>query len=69
MTLSLISSETYINLIERKVDIAIRVGALTDSSLRARPLFTSYRKIVASPEYLKKYGIPQCVEELENHMK
>lgn len=68
MTLSLISSETYINLIERKVDIAIRVGALTDSSLRARPLFTSYRKIVASPEYLKKYGIPQCVEELENHI-
>ncbi|KMJ45671.1 DNA-binding transcriptional regulator YafC [Xenorhabdus khoisanae] len=68
MTLSLISSETYINLIERKVDIAIRVGTLTDSSLRARPLFTSYRKIVASPEYLKKYGIPQCVEELENHI-
>ena len=44
MTLSLISSETFINLIERKVDVAIRAGNLTDSSLRARPLFTSYRK-------------------------
>jgi DNA-binding transcriptional LysR family regulator len=43
MTLSLVSSETFINLIERKVDVAIRVGTLTDSSLRARPLFTSYR--------------------------
>ena len=51
MTLSLVSSETFINLIERKVDVAIRAGTLTDSSLRARPLFTSYRKIVASPQY------------------
>ena len=42
MTLSLVSSETFINLIERKVDVAIRAGTLTDSSLRARPLFTSY---------------------------
>lgn len=43
VTLSLVS-ETFINLIERKVDVAIRAGTLTDSSLRARPLFTSYRK-------------------------
>lgn len=41
MTLSLVSSETFINLIERKVDVAIRAGTLTDSSLRARPLFTT----------------------------
>lgn len=66
--LSLISSETYINLIDRKVDIAIRAGNLTDSSLRARPLFNSYRKIVASPEYLNKYGIPQNVDDLNNHI-
>lgn len=52
MTLSLVSSETFINLIERKVDVAIRAGTLTDSSLRARPLFTSYRKIIASPQYI-----------------
>ncbi|WP_428943979.1 DNA-binding transcriptional regulator YafC [Pantoea sp. FN060301] len=62
--LSLVSSETFINLIERKVDIAIRVGNLTDSSLRARPLFTSYRKIVASPSYLEQYGKPQRVDDL-----
>lgn len=68
MTLSLVSSETFINLIERKVDVAIRVGNLTDSSLRARPLFNSCRKIIASPEYLAARGTPQSAEDLISHI-
>ncbi|AIR69244.1 MULTISPECIES: DNA-binding transcriptional regulator YafC [Dickeya] len=68
VTLSLVSSETFINLIERKVDVAIRAGTLTDSSLRARPLFTSYRKIVASPDYVAKHGAPQHVDALAQHL-
>lgn len=68
MTLSLVSSETFINLIERKVDVAIRAGTLTDSSLRARPLFTSFRKLIASPDYLEQYGLPGCVEDLKDHI-
>ncbi|PXW55960.1 LysR family transcriptional regulator [Grimontella sp. AG753] len=67
ITLSLVSSETFINLIERKVDVAIRVGKLTDSSLRARPIFTSYRKLIASPDYLARYGVPETAEDLKNH--
>ncbi|MBG6016656.1 LysR family transcriptional regulator [Proteus mirabilis] len=67
ITLSLVSSETFINLIERKVDIAIRVGNLTDSSLRAKPLFNSYRKIVATPDYLARYGQPKIAEDLLDH--
>lgn len=68
ISLSLVSSETFINLIERKVDVAIRVGKLTDSSLRARPLFKSYRKIIASPDYIARHGKPDTVEELRNHV-
>lgn len=68
VTLSLVSSETFINLIERKVDVAIRAGTLSDSSLRARPLFASFRKIIASPAYLKQYGIPQSTEDLKDHV-
>ncbi|VTN14219.1 D-malate degradation protein R [Raoultella terrigena] len=67
MTLALVSSETFINLIERKVDVAIRAGTLTDSSLRARPLFNSYRKIIASPDYLSRHGTPQDVASLKDH--
>lgn len=67
VTLSLISSESFINLIERKVDVAIRAGTLTDSTLRARLLFISYRKLVATPAYLAKYGIPRSVADLTHH--
>ena len=65
--LSLVSSEGYINLLERKVDIALRAGELDDSGLRARHLFDSHFRIVASPEYLEKHGTPQSTEELANH--
>jgi DNA-binding transcriptional LysR family regulator len=68
ISLSLVSSETFINLIERKVDVAIRVGKLTDSSLRARPLFSSSRKMIASPGYLARYGMPDASADLKNHM-
>lgn len=67
INLSLISSETFINLIERKVDIAIRAGTLSDSTLRARPLLTSYRRIVATPAYLAEWGTPQTIAELSQH--
>jgi len=67
VTLSLISSESFINLIERKVDVAIRAGNLTDSTLRARLLFISYRKLVATPAYLAKYGVPALTADLAQH--
>lgn len=65
--LSLVSSEGYINLIERKVDIALRAGELDNSGLRARHLFDSHFHVVASPEYLAKHGTPQSTEDLANH--
>lgn len=67
VTLSLISSESFINLIERKVDVAIRAGNLTDSTLRARLLFISYRKLVATPAYLASKGIPTSIADLAQH--
>lgn len=67
MSLTLVSSETFVNLIDRKVDVAIRVGELTDSSLRARPLMTSYRKLVASPAYIAERGVPNSIAALSAH--
>ncbi len=59
MSLSLVSSENFINLIERKVDIAIRVGELTDSTLKARKLMASYRRILASPPTWRSMARPR----------
>lgn len=67
MQISLDSSETFINLIERKVDIAIRVGELQDSSLRAKKLLSSYRRILASPAYLARAPRLETVADLARH--
>ncbi len=67
MILSLYSSESNINLIDQKVDVAIRVGELEDSSLRARKLMMSYRSVLASPDYLQKWGVPKNVDDLAHH--
>ena len=47
--LQLHGSEGFINLMERRVDMAIRIGELTDSSLRALPLGRSRLRLLASP--------------------
>ncbi len=65
--LSLFSSESNINLIDQKVDVALRIGELDDSSLRARKLMLSYRSVLASPDYLQKWGLPKSVDDLANH--
>ncbi|RDU97803.1 LysR family transcriptional regulator [Trinickia dinghuensis] len=65
--LELTSNERVIDLLEQKVDIAIRIGVLQDSSLHARTLGRSKLRIVASPAYLKEKGVPRGVDELRDH--
>lgn len=62
--LELSSSDGIINLLEKRTDVAIRIGKLEDSTLHARTLGQSKLHLVASPDYLKKQGEPQTVEQL-----
>ncbi|MGL4356721.1 MAG: LysR substrate-binding domain-containing protein [Aeromonas popoffii] len=62
--LQLHSSEGFINLMERRVDMAIRIGELTDSSLRALPLGHSRLRLLASPAYLSEYSTPRQPADL-----
>lgn len=48
-------------------DTAIRVGQVPDSTLRIRKLLDSRRVLVASPEYLSRYGAPASLDELRGH--
>lgn len=57
----------YENLYSNKIDVAIRIGTLTDSQLIARKLGEIPRVLVASPEYLAQFGIPQTPKDLEHH--
>ncbi|MDF3124234.1 LysR family transcriptional regulator [Rheinheimera sp. 1928-s] len=65
--LTLDSSESFINLIEKRVDVAIRFGELTDSSLKARKLGSGFRRLLASPEYLASFGTPDTLADLATH--
>jgi len=65
--LELTSNERIVDLLEQKVDIAIRIGALQDSTLHARALGVSKLRVVASPAYLKESGVPRDVDALREH--
>jgi len=59
--------DNYIDLVKEGVDVAIRIGALSDSSLVARKIGMVPRYLVASPAYLEKYGEPKVLKDLEQH--
>ncbi|KAF1013006.1 MAG: HTH-type transcriptional regulator DmlR [Stenotrophomonas maltophilia] len=67
VALELNSSERYIDLLERRTDVAIRIGPLADFTLHARPLGRSRLQVLASPAYLAQHGEPASVAALGQH--
>jgi DNA-binding transcriptional LysR family regulator len=67
VTLDLVLSDTVIDLLQERADVAIRVGPLRESSLIARKLGTSRMVVVASPAYLARRGTPSSPENLAGH--
>lgn len=65
--LELTSGETVVDLIEERADVAIRIGTLADSTLKARKLCSSPVRVLASPAYLQRFGVPATVATLSNH--
>jgi DNA-binding transcriptional LysR family regulator len=65
--LELDSNEGFIDLLERRTDVAIRIGQLKDSTLHSRLIACSQVRILASPAYLDAHGVPQTVEDLGKH--
>ncbi|WP_316149742.1 LysR family transcriptional regulator [Cupriavidus sp. BIC8F] len=60
-------SEQFVDLIGESFDAAIRVGELSDSRLRARKLCDHQRILCASPDYLRKRGMPETPADLVRH--
>ena len=67
LTLDLQISDRYVNLVDEGTELAIRIGQLEDSALRARRIGSFERVFVASEDYLAKRGVPQTPDELRDH--
>lgn len=61
------SSDRYLDLVDEGIDVAVRVGELTDSSLIARRIARFHRIVVAAPQYIEEHGAPQAPAELATH--
>ena len=67
VALDLHLSDAHEDLVAKGYDLAIRIGALPDSSLRARRVRAVRLPIVAAPSYLDRHGRPTHPIELERH--
>ncbi|CUA92111.1 transcriptional regulator, LysR family [Pannonibacter indicus] len=67
MELRLIFDDEELDLGMREADVAIRLRQPTQPDLIQRKLFTVHFHIYASPQYLKRYGTPKTIEDLDNH--
>ncbi|MEM5384020.1 LysR family transcriptional regulator [Paraburkholderia phymatum] len=65
--IKLILSDLNLHLIDQRIDIALRIGHLPDSSLVATPVGTVCRVICGSPAYFAGAGRPKKPEDLADH--
>jgi DNA-binding transcriptional LysR family regulator len=59
--------DRIVNVIEEGLDVAIRIGHLSDSSLVAIPVGQVRRIVCASPQYLRHYGTPRVPKDIRTH--
>jgi DNA-binding transcriptional LysR family regulator len=59
--------DRFVDLIDEGIDLAIRIGTLSDSRLTARRLCANRRILVAAPSYLEKHPAPERLADLANH--
>jgi DNA-binding transcriptional LysR family regulator len=64
---NLVLENRFVDLVEERFDLALRIAAPKDSSLIMRKLADIPMAICASPAYLEKYGRPQAPQELRTH--
>lgn len=67
LTLDLQINDRYVDLVNEGTELAIRIGHLEDSALRARRIGMYERVFVASKDYLAKRGVPKTPDDLRDH--
>lgn len=64
---TLLLHDHELDLSMREADVAIRLRRPTQPDLIQRKLFTVHNHIYASPDYVKKHGIPKSIDDLDRH--
>ncbi|MGF7153674.1 LysR family transcriptional regulator [Novosphingobium gossypii] len=67
VTVELTLTDSIVDLVEERADVAIRIGPLRDTRLRAKKLGHSRMMLVASPDYLARRGTPERPDDLDAH--
>lgn len=65
--LELLMDDRVVDLVAENIDVALRMGVLTDSALKARKLGQAQRLVIASPSYLARRGVPRTPADLLEH--
>ena len=66
VNLTLELTDRFVNLVEERVDLAIRIGSLEDSTLVARRMGEIRLLLCATPEFIKTHGHPASLQELSD---
>ena len=67
VTIDLVLDDRFVDIIEERYDLALRIGVLADSSLKARKIAESQHVLAASPAYLATHGMPETIDALTDH--
>ncbi|NKB28979.1 MAG: LysR family transcriptional regulator [Rhodobacteraceae bacterium] len=67
ITVNMVLNNRYVELISEGFDMAVRIGELEDSTLRARKLTETTRRMIAAPSYFEAYGRPKKIDDLNEH--
>ena len=67
LTVELTLNDRFIDPIEEGVDVTVRIGTLSDSSLIARRLVPARRVLAAAPDYIARHGMPKEPADLVQH--
>lgn len=67
ITIDLTLTDGYVDLVGQGIDLALRYGELSDSTMKSRKLGSNRRLICASPDYLKRNGVPVHPDDLAHH--
>ena len=67
ISVNMVLKNRYVELISEGFDMAIRMGEMEDSSLRARKITETTQRLIASPRYFQQHGRPTRIDDLNEH--